>query len=41
LTANGASYDRSTVIFSEFEETTELTGTAGAQAVVFGLPLPS
>jgi hypothetical protein len=41
LTANGASYDRSTVIFSEFEETTELAGTAGAQAVVFGLPLPA
>jgi hypothetical protein len=41
LTVNGASYDRSTVIFSEFEETTELAGTAGAQAIVFGLPLPA
>ena len=40
LTVNGVSYDPATVIFSEFEETTELAGTAGAQAVVFGLALP-
>jgi hypothetical protein len=40
LTVKGVSYDRSTVIFSEFQQTTELTGTAGARAVVFGLPLP-
>jgi hypothetical protein len=39
LTANGASCARGTVIFSEFQETTELAGR-GAQAVVFGLPLP-
>jgi hypothetical protein len=39
-TVKGVSYDRSTVIFSEFQQTTELTGTAGARAVVFGLPLP-
>ena len=41
LTVNGVAYDPGTVIFSEFEETTELAGTAGAQAVVFGLALPS
>jgi hypothetical protein len=41
LTAEGASHDRSTVIFSELGETTELAGSAGAQAVVFGLPLPA
>jgi hypothetical protein len=41
LTAGDASYDRSTVIFSELGETTELAGTAGSQAVVFGLPLPA
>jgi len=41
LTVNGVSYDPATVIFSEFEETTELAGTAGAQAVVFGLALPA
>ncbi len=41
LAVEGASYDRSTVIFSELGETTELAGTAGAQAVVFGLPLPA
>jgi hypothetical protein len=40
LTVDGASYDPATVIFSEFGETTELTGTAAAQAVVFGLALP-
>jgi hypothetical protein len=40
LTVDGASYDRSTVIFSEFLETTQLAGPAGAEAVVFGLPLP-
>jgi len=37
---DGASYDRFTVIFSEFGETTQLAGAAGAEAVVFGLPLP-
>jgi hypothetical protein len=40
LTVEGASYDRSTVIFSYLGETTELAGSAGAQAVSFGLPLP-
>jgi hypothetical protein len=40
LTVDGASYDRSTVIFSEFLETTRLAGAAGTEAVVFGLPLP-
>jgi hypothetical protein len=40
LTADGDSYDAGTVLFSEFEETTELAGGAGAQAVVFGLALP-
>jgi hypothetical protein len=40
LTGDGASYDRSTVIFSEFGETTQLAGAGGAEAVVFGLPLP-
>ena len=40
LTADGVSYDPATVIFSKFGETTELAGTAGAQAVVFGLALP-
>ena len=34
-------YDPATVIFSEFEETTELAGTEGAEAVVFGLALPA
>jgi hypothetical protein len=41
LTTGGVSYDPATVIFSEFGETTELAGTAGAQAVVFGLALPA
>ncbi|MFD8820668.1 hypothetical protein ACFV23_56665 [Streptomyces sp. NPDC059627] len=41
LTTGGVAYEPHTVIFSEYEETTELTGTAGAQAVVFGLPLPA
>jgi hypothetical protein len=41
LTVEGASHDRSTVIFSELGEATELAGPAGAQAVVFGLPLPA
>ena len=40
LTVGGASYDRSTVIFSEFRETTQLAGAAGTEAVGFGLPLP-
>ena len=41
LTVEGASHDRSTVIFSELGETTELAGSTDAQAVVFGLPLPA
>jgi hypothetical protein len=41
LTAGAVTYGPATVIFSEFKETTELAGTAGAQAVVFGLPLPA
>ena len=40
LTVDGASYDRFTVIFSEFGETTQLAGAAGTETVVFGLPLP-
>jgi hypothetical protein len=41
LSVNGVGYDPATVIFSDFEEATELAGTAGAQAVVFGLALPA
>jgi hypothetical protein len=41
LTADGTGYDPATVIFSEFGETTELSGTEGAKAVVFGLAVPS
>ncbi len=41
LAVEGRSYDPETVIFSEYEETTDLVGTAGAEAVVFGLPLPA
>ena len=40
LTVDDISYDRATVIFSEFGETTGLAGPAGTEAVVFGLPLP-
>ena len=40
LAVGGDSYDRATVIFSEFGETTRLAGAAGTEAVVFGLPLP-
>ncbi len=41
LTAGGVTYDPATVIFSGFGEATELAGTAGAKAVVFGLALPA
>jgi hypothetical protein len=41
LTVGGVTYDPATVIFSEFEETTELAGTEGAKAVIFGLALPA
>jgi hypothetical protein len=40
LTIGGAEYGAATAIFSEYEETTEVAGTAGAHAVVYGLPLP-
>ena len=40
LTADGASHGSGTVLLSEFEETTELAGGAGAQVIVFGLARP-